>query len=134
MQPLEWGEEFSVDIPQLDAQHRHIIELLGELRRNAHSAELVSTAFEQIIKYADWHLQREELMLRVRGYSGYAEHKAEHDAYREKVASLRAHSNRRDFGIRIANFLSKWWRHHILSSDQQYARFYRHEQPIRRGE
>jgi hemerythrin len=130
LEHFEWGEECSVDVPQLDAQHHEIIELLGELRRCARGGEsdtLVAAALEKVTRYAQWHLEREELILRVRGYPGYAEHWAEHEAYREKVASMRARPDRRDLGIRIANFLDEWWRHHILIVDQQYARFFRRQ-------
>src|ERR1017187_300203 len=127
-QPFEWREESSVGIPELDAQHRHLIELLGELVKCTHSAEpggFAPTALTEMNRYAEQHLQREELVLRVRGYPGYTEHKAEHDAYRKKVASLQVHSDRRDLGTRIANFLAEWWRFHILISDQRYARYFR---------
>jgi len=128
MQPFEWSPECSVGIPELDAQHRHLIELLGGLVKRTNSGEsggFAHTALEEMNRYAERHLQREELLLRVRGYPGYAEHKAEHDAYRKKLASLQEQSDRRDIGIRIVNFLSEWWRFHILTSDQQYARFFR---------
>lgn len=127
MQPSEWSEECSVDIPELDAQHRHLLELLSEIVKNAPSGESggLGPALKELNRYAERHLQREELVLRVRGYPGYAEHKAEHDVYRTKLASLQAHSDRRDIGIRVVNFLTEWWRFHILTSDQQYARFFR---------
>jgi len=128
MQPLEWSAECSVDIPELDAQHRHLLELLSELVKCATSAEsggLAPTALKKLSTYAERHLQREELLLRVRGYPGYVEHKAEHDAYRKKLVALQAQSDRRDIGTRISNFLTEWWRFHILTSDQQYARFFR---------
>jgi hemerythrin len=64
-------------------------------------------------------------MLRVRNYPGYLAHAAEHNFYREKVASLQARLGRRDIALRTANFLSEWWRFHILTSDQEYARHFR---------
>lgn len=126
--PFEWSEESSVGIPELDAQHRHLIDLLGELVKCTHSGEsggFAPTALKELNRYAEWHLQREELVLRIRGYPGYREHKAEHDAYRKKAASLQVHSDRRDLGIRIVNFLTEWWKFHILISDQRYARYFR---------
>ena len=128
MQPFTWSDECSVGIAELDAQHRQLIELLGELMkcvRSGESAKFAPAALRQTIEYAERHLQREELVLRVRGYPGYVEHKAEHDAYQQKVAALKIRSARRDLGIRIANFLAEWWRAHILTSDQQYARYFR---------
>ena len=132
MQPFEWSEESSVGIPELDAQHRQLIELLGELGRCARSGDSVKfapIALQKVLQYAERHLQREELVLRIRGFPGYLEHKAEHDAYRKKAAFLELQSDRRDLGIRIANFLTEWWRSHILTSDQQYARYFRCRPP-----
>jgi hemerythrin len=128
VQRFEWSDEYSVGILQLDAQHRQIIDLLGEFKACVDSAEadkLVPAALDKVNAYARFHLEREELLLRVRGYPEYAGHKAEHDAYRQKVATLQSQLIRRDVAIRIANFLSEWWRYHILTSDQQYARFFR---------
>jgi hemerythrin len=127
MQPFEWSEDYSVGIPELDIQPRQLMELIGELTRCANaddSARLAPVALERVADYAERHLQREELVLRVRGYPGYADHKAEHDAFRLKVATLRTQSERRDFGVRIASFLNEWWRSHVLISDQQYARYF----------
>ncbi len=130
---FEWREEYSVHISQMDAQHRGLIALLGELRRSVRSGaseKLAAAALREVLRYADWHLRREELVLRVRGYPGYAEHKAEHDAYRKRLVSLQIHAERKDLGIRISNFLTEWWRYHILTSDQDYGRFFR-SQPAR---
>jgi hemerythrin-like metal-binding protein len=128
MQPFEWDEKFSVHIPQMDAQHRQIIELLDAFRKCAQSSEsrqLAPAAMEPLNQYAQRHLRREELVLRVRGYPEYAAHAAEHAVYLKKVALLQAQLERRDISIRITNFLTGWWKYHILHSDQEYARFFR---------
>jgi hemerythrin len=121
VQRFEWSDEYSVGIPQLDAQHRQIIDLLGEFKAcvdGAEAGKLVAAALNKVNAYARFHLEREELLLRVRGYPEYAGHKAEHDAYRQKVATLQSQWIRRDIAIRIGNFLSEWWRYHILTSDR----------------
>lgn len=131
MGPFEWDDKYSVDIPQMDAQHRQIIELLDDFRKCADSSErdlLIPAALETVNRYAQLHLRREELMLRTRGYPRLAEHAAEHSVYLEKVASFQAQLDRRDIGFRITNFLTEWWRFHILNSDQKYARFFRRQE------
>ncbi len=90
---------------------------------------IVAAALKELNRYAEWHLQREELVLRVKGYPGYAEHKAEHDAYRTRLASLQDYCERGDFGVRITNFVTEWWRFHALGTDQEYARFFRSQSP-----
>ena len=128
MAPFVWEQKYSVDIPQMDAHHRQIIELLEAFRKCAHSSEsdqLVPAALEMLNLHARRHLRLEELMLRVRGYPGYAAHTEEHAVYVKKIASLQTQLHRRDISIRIANFLTEWWKYHILNSDQEYARFFR---------
>jgi hemerythrin len=132
MQLLEWSEDYSVGIPELDIQHRQLMELASELIRVVNLGESVKpdpAIIEKMAEYAERHLQREELVLRVRGYPDYLEHKAEHDAYRRKIVALRAQPDRRDLGVRIANFLNEWWKSHILISDQEYARYFRRQPP-----
>jgi hemerythrin-like metal-binding protein len=125
---LEWKKQYSVHVPKLDEDHRQIFELLNQLRDAVYRQSgdrLVPQALEKLNRYALVHLQREELMLRIWEYPAYAEHKAEHDAYLAKVASLKANLERRDISVRIVNFLSGWWRDHILTSDKRYARYFR---------
>jgi hemerythrin len=132
MQPFEWNEAYSVGIPELDIQHRQLMELAGELIRAANlgeSGKMSPAVIEKMAEYAERHLQREELVLRVRGYPDYLNHKAEHDAYRRKIVVLRSQPDRRDLGVRIANFLNEWWKSHILISDQEYAQYFRRQPP-----
>ena len=127
MLQIEWRQEYSVGVPELDAQHRHMIELLAGLVKFTNSGGVVDpfTALAEVNRYAEEHLQQEEMILSVRGYPDYARHKAEHDDYRKKAAALRTRAHKRDFGTEITKFLVEWWKTHILNSDQQYARFFR---------
>ena len=128
IQGFEWTEKCSVGIPELDAQHRRLIELIAELvgcMQSGDNNEQAAAALKELNRYADTHLQREELVLRVRGYPRYLEHKAEHDSYRARLDALLVHSERADFLVRLTNFVSEWWRFHVLGTDQEYARYFR---------
>jgi hemerythrin len=124
MARLEWNDRFSVSIPGLDEQHREIFHLLNDLR-DLNSPESDLTALEKLIQYAENHLRKEELILHVRGFPGYSEHKEEHDEYRAKLADMQASPHQTNRAVRLANFLALWWRHHIMTSDQKYAAFFR---------
>jgi hemerythrin len=128
MELFTWSEECSVGIPELDAQHRQLLEVLAELvksTKSGESAAFAPIALERLEKYGSRHLLREEMVLRVRGYPHYLEHKAEHDVYRQKFLALQANLARRDLAIRVVNFLTEWWKSHIMISDQEYARYFR---------
>ncbi|MGA2148008.1 MAG: hemerythrin family protein [Bryobacteraceae bacterium] len=128
MQAFEWTEKCSVGIPELDAQHRRLVELIAELVNCIQSGETggqAAAALKELNRYAESHLQREELVLRIRGYPRYAEHKAEHDDYRARLAYLLVYSERGDFLVRLSNFVTEWWRFHVQGTDQEYARYFR---------
>ena len=129
MKRLEWSERYRVNIPQFDAQHRRILALIDAFRNCVYSegGRLVEPSLRALAWYAEQHLLREELVLRIRRYPYYRQHKAEHDAYRDKLASLTSQLGRRDLDIRIANFLTEWWHSHILISDRDYAHFFQGE-------
>ena len=127
MPPFEWSDDYSVGIPEMDTQHRKLMELLAEVSGGTMEppGRTLGEWLEEAQQYGQWHMRREELVLRVRGYPELEAHKAEHNVYRGKLAALQAMSDRRDFSIRLTNFLNEWWRYHILISDQQYARYFR---------
>ena len=127
MPPLEWSDEYSVGIPEMDAQHRKLLELLAEVSGGSTGppGRTFAEWLEEAHHYAQWHMLREELVLRIRGYPGLEAHKAEHQVYRQKIEALKAMSDRRDFTVRLTNFLNEWWRYHILISDQEYGRHFR---------
>lgn len=127
MLEIRWLEEYSVDNPELDAQHRQMIELLAGLVKFTNSGGVVdpSSVIAEVNRYAEQHLRHEEMILSVRGYPEYARHQAEHDDYRRKAAALQARVHKRGFGKEVTNFLVEWWRTHIITSDQQYARYFR---------
>jgi hemerythrin len=124
-----WNERYSVSVPQLDSQHRQILDLLQEMKQYAldrHAIERVPAAMETLNSYVLAHLRREERLLCAVHYPQYEEHRLEHDSYLEKVAAIQAdlQHGRRDVAIRLVNFLRAWWTHHILTSDRQYGRYF----------
>ena len=128
MQRFEWTDELSVGIPRLDAEHRQILQLLRDLRACAYgedTAKLLPRVADELTRYAEGHLRREELLLGLWKYPRFEEHRAEHDHYRARVETLLNQLARRDIGVRVTNFLCAWWREHILTSDQAYARHFR---------
>jgi hemerythrin len=123
-----WNQRYSVSVPQLDSQHRQILDLLQEMKQDAlggEAAERVPAALEKLNRYVVLHLRREERLLSAVRYPQSEEHRREHDSYLEKVAAIQTdlQRGRRDVAIRLTNFLGSWWTHHILTSDRQYGRY-----------
>ena len=52
------------------------------------AGQMAAATLEKLIHYAEKHLRGKELILHLRGYLGYPEHKKEDDEHRTKVADL----------------------------------------------
>lgn len=132
MSLVTWNPSFSVDVAEIDAQHQHLVamlnqlnEAMGEARGDAELGKIL-TGLEQ---YADEHFLTEEKYFVLFHYEHTAEHKAQHDDFRRKVAAFRAdfQAKKALVTIQVLHFLRDWVTNHILGSDHEYVRcFHEH--------
>lgn len=123
---VNWNESYSVGVPSLDAQHKQLIEALNALHdamSNGQAADRMKTLVGKLGQYANTHLQTEENLLTLNNFRGFAEHKAEHDAYVTKMRNFEKDLNngKKIVSVELLTFLREWWTGHILNSDKKYA-------------
>lgn len=117
-----WSEEYEVDYPLVDQQHRTLFEMINESHRAAvegpGSGE-ADTLLRRLAAYAQEHFRVEETLMASSNYPGLAEHKQAHDGLVAEVQSLLAESmeGRTPEPERISLFLADWLQHHILQED-----------------
>ncbi|WP_142846901.1 bacteriohemerythrin [Telmatospirillum sp. J64-1] len=125
-EPFTWSDAYSVGVPEVDADHMVLVELIGMIDGAASGEEsqmVVSTVLNALYDYTDYHFEREERMQRAIGYPDHKEHKQGHDRLKEQVmAYLRRYQEdpaQVDIG-ELATFLRCWIVEHILREDAQY--------------
>ena len=135
---FEWDPRFSVNITEIDQQHKNLIGLINRLheamqpgnQRLFDSAlkELVTQAsvINEMVSYSHYHFATEEKYMRMYLYPGYEEHKKEHESF---IGEVQRFKNDFDGGkvllsIEIMQFLRKWLGNHILGTDKQYEPFF----------
>jgi hemerythrin len=128
MPELKWGPDLSVGVAEIDAQHQHFVELVNVLYRAIRAGrgrDALGTAFDELAEYTRTHFTTEEQLLLWHDYPEYAEHKAQHDAMIERVATLRRRFQAGDQAItfELMGTMSEWLVTHIQSSDKRYANF-----------
>ena len=120
MQPLTWTEAMSVGDAAMDAQHRHIIELLNLFERQL-TAQLAFGAILSMICYADSHFSDEEALLARLEYPELELQRREHRAF---LTQAHAFADERlddaTLHTRIVDFLTRWLERHILHEDMKY--------------
>lgn len=126
IQYVIWKDEYSVGIPELDAQHMKILDMIDDLYTATRSKENSSIIWESLTKLRDYtmtHLACEEKMLRDCGYPDLGIHVTAHDLLRRKteelVRMLRLGTGGLSFDL--LDFLKNWWTKHILGMDQKYV-------------
>ena len=71
MEKIIWGENFSVGVRVLDAQHKQIVMLVNtliEMSDTKVDSEIISDTLTKMTKYAIDHFEREEQYMLEYGY------------------------------------------------------------------
>lgn len=130
MERFIWTEDISVDIEEIDDQHKHFIEIVNSLvdLSNQHDvlrADLMTHAM-QLGDYALVHFGTEEDHFEKFHYENALAHKAAHDQYRlqfqDILNQIRDENNEtKKLAGYTADFAGNWLIHHIKVMDKQFT-------------
>jgi len=127
---MQWSDNLSVQIKEIDDQHKRLIELINSLH-DAMLAKQGKQGLEKILgdlaAYTVYHFQTEEKYMQKFKYVGFYTHKKEHDAFVKKVVDFQSEyaTNKLGLSIEVLNFLKDWVSHHIQKTDKQYSSFFK---------
>jgi hemerythrin len=91
MSQLQWRDEFSVGIAEVDHEHRELIELINELQKDLQagsSTRKIVRSLGEIYAQIAAHFALEEKMMRTTRYPAYAEHKEDHEALLDDLRDI----------------------------------------------
>ncbi len=126
---FKWDESYSVNVKEIDEQHKKIIDILNELIRamkHGRSRETLGRIIERLIDYAKVHFKTEEKYFHKFGYPDSDEHEKEHQDFVKKVEEFKKKydEGRAMLSYEILDFLTNWLKHHIKIIDKKYSRFF----------
>ena len=130
MAPSKRRALHSVYIPKLDAEHKVIHEAVAELRQTIQEGALTEQArdaLQALLYRLNAHLTGEERMMRTSDYPGYAWHKRQHDAVRNRVKGFTGRVADGDAGAmpEMLDFFRGWLRDHTGLHDRMMAAYLR---------
>jgi hemerythrin len=125
---LLWGETLSVDVDEIDDDHRRLVELFNILNHaveEGDSKDYVGAVLEELISGTVWHFRHEERLMIKYGYHGDAEHKAEHQDLIESASALQQKylQGGKALTNEDINYLEHWLTGHILSADKELGTY-----------
>ena len=128
MKELVWEKILSVEVDEIDEDHRKLVNLFNILSHSVTEGDdpdYLEAVLEELINCTVWHFSHEERLMLKYGYEGIAEHKAEHQELIKSVKELQ--QKFLQTGKIIANedieFLECWLSEHILTTDMRLGSY-----------
>ena len=125
---IEWSNEFSVGIQEIDEQHKVLVGILNELSEaidDRRGTELRNEIIDRLVEYTRIHFTLEESLMRILGYPKYEEHKHEHERLISQIGEFITKINNESMSTyELLFFLRSWLLNHILKSDKAYEQHF----------
>ncbi len=127
MSEPSWDESRTLNVRDLDGQHRMLATLIRDLHdvmRDARSRETITGVFDEVVEYTRYHFAAEERLMRESGFPGYLLHKAVHDDVKKRLAQLREQFERKGrSAMSVAAFqsLRDWLVSHLEVGGREIA-------------
>ncbi|MDD5259862.1 MAG: bacteriohemerythrin [bacterium] len=126
---IEWDEKYSVNVKEIDEQHKGLFQMMNDLNdavAAGKAQEIIDATVHKMIEYAKVHFTTEEKYMTKFNYHDYPVHKAEHDKFSIKVMEM---NGRLKAGVyimstEIARLLKDWLTNHILVTDKKYSAYF----------
>src|SRR6185369_7899038 len=91
MSLFKWSSDYSVYLPEIDAEHRAIYRLAHEFHKAllaGADAEHLKTLATSLLEAEEQHFRHEERLMKAMHYQGAAWHKKQHDTARKKSKEM----------------------------------------------
>ena len=134
---IRWDPKFTLGIPLIDEQHKHLVELCNKLYTEVMASRLkyendnntqwqnaLAGTLKECVNYVATHFSSEEKLMKLVSYEKFSEHKKRHDEFKKKVLETAKGINSMDFSdaIKFCKFLYEWILSHIAHEDKLYVK------------
>ena len=134
-EPIRWTTAMSVGVPELDEDHKGLIEVINLLKQHSGAdagSDVIRQCLVSLMRYAQVHFGREERVMTICTFPGLAHHQEEHRVFVDRMKEIDRRFADDPDGLsafvaeELVDYLSNWLRHHILIEDMAYRSFAEH--------
>lgn len=128
MRDISWGKVLSVEVDEIDEDHRKLIDIFNILNHavtEGESPEYLAAVLEELVNCTVWHFSHEERLMLKYGYEGMEEHKAIHRELIKSIEDLQQRILQADKTMTDEDieFLEVWLTEHILTEDMRLGSY-----------
>lgn len=125
---FEWNQNFSLDIPGLDEEHKMLIDIVNQLTEaivSKQGKDALTAILKDLHGYIDVHHIHEEKYMEKSNYPQIEEHKTDHLNFCEEIEALdKLHSMDLLQAQNLLNVICDWIINHICFTDKDFSDFY----------
>lgn len=130
MEIINWKNEFSVGVKEMDEQHKKLLGMINRLIEEQHTLtdpRTIADLLTEMTDYAQVHFRAEEFLMAEYGYEQISAQKKQHQDFIDKTISFYSAS---DIGpnvlsVALLDYLGTWLVGHILQEDMKYKNFFK---------
>lgn len=125
---FDWNDKLSVQVPEMDQQHKKLIAIINELHEamsNRRAANMIDGTIARLVDYTKTHFGDEELFLQRINYPKLQAQKSSHVRFVDRINQFKAEyeKNQAVSAPEMMMFLKNWLTGHIQSDDAEYGKF-----------
>lgn len=127
MSAIVWNESLELGLPQIDEQHRRLVDRYNELaaayRRREPDAEL-ARRLGVLLDCTAAHFASEEALMAELGYDGLDEHREEHQDLLQRVGRFQIvlAEGRQTITLPVLQYLQHWLLGHLRGADGEFGK------------
>ncbi|MBN2625357.1 MAG: hemerythrin family protein [Spirochaetales bacterium] len=126
MSYINWDESYEIGIPEIDRQHRQLIDNFNDFYKHLSNEELgdnLRELLQKMMDYTDYHFKEEEKYMASINYKYIDDQREMHNQIREKMASYKklADEGKLTVSMPVTNEIKKWIKEHIQIEDKKIA-------------
>ena len=124
MKNITWDESLSVEVDEIDEDHRRLVDLFNMLSHSVaqgDATDYIEALLDELISCTVWHFRHEERLMLFYKYKDFTEHKAEHNDLIDSVRELQQkfHKGSNQLTSDDIDYLETWLTEHILGHDMR---------------
>jgi hemerythrin-like metal-binding protein len=130
MKTINWRDEFSVGVEEMDTQHKKLLAMINRLIEEQHTLtdpKTIADLLTAMTDYAREHFRAEEYLMAEYDFDRKNLQEKQHKEFIDKTVSFLSATNigPNILSNALLDYLGSWLVGHILTEDMQYKDFFR---------